>query len=267
MSSILRDLALDLGLKKGHSDFTRFIILGRSRTGSNFLRSLLGSHPGVIVYGEILKNDEAVQWGVDGMDGGGRSLKLLREDAPRFLDEVVFHKQPVEICAVGFKLFYYHAQENLARPAWDYLKAHTEIRVLHIKRRNMLRTHLSKVRAEMTDHWTNVKGEAEKEEAVTLPYEDLLADFERTSAWEHDYDAFFAAHPKIDVLYEDLAQDPPGQIDRIQKFLEIPARPLQPGTHKQSSLPLSQAIANFAELKARFAGTPWESFFEEDRDE
>jgi len=263
MTKLLRDLALDLGLKRTHSDYTRFIILGRSRTGSNFLRSMLGSHPGVVVYGEILKSDQAVEWGTDGQETGGRTLKMLCEDAPRFLDEIVFRKYPLEIGAVGFKLFYYHAQDNLARPAWDYLKAHTEIHVLHIKRRNMLRTHLSRKRAELTDSWTNVDGSREKEPTVTLAYADCLADFERTSVWEGDFDAFFAAHPKLEVIYEDLDAAPSEQLDRIQEFLSLRKRPLHPGTHKQSSLPLSQAIANYAELKEQFHGTPWESFFDE----
>jgi LPS sulfotransferase NodH len=263
MANLLRNLALDLGLKKTHRDYTRFIVLGRSRTGSNFLRGLLGSHPGVVVYGEILKNDQSVEWGADGMDAGGRALELLREDTSRFLDEVVFRKYPLEIGAVGFKLFYYHARENLARPAWDYLKTHTEIRVLHIKRRNMLCTHLSRRRAELTDSWTNVNGAREKEEALALSYQDCLADFERTSAWETEFDAFFGAHPKIDVIYEDLAADPPGQLDRIQQFLRLSKHPLQPGTYKQSSLPLPKAISNYAELKERFQGTRWESFFDE----
>jgi LPS sulfotransferase NodH len=215
------------------------------------------------VYGEILKNDRVVEWGVDGMDGGGRPLKLLREDTSRFFEEAVFRKYPREVCAVGFKLFYYHAQDNLARSGWDYLKAHTEIRVIHIKRRNMLSTHLSRRRAELTDRWTNVNGMREEEKAVTLSYDDCLADFERTSAWETQYDAFFAAHPKIEVIYEDLSDDPAGQIERVQEFLSIPKHQLKPGTHKQSSLPLSQAIANYSELKERFLRTRWEAFFDE----
>src|SRR5690606_16569148 len=60
----LRNLALDLGLVDGHTDYTRFIILARSRTGSNFLRGMLNSHPQVLTYGEIFRNDDQVDFAV-----------------------------------------------------------------------------------------------------------------------------------------------------------------------------------------------------------
>jgi LPS sulfotransferase NodH len=264
MGNILKDLAMDLGIKKGHRDYTRFIILGRSRTGSNFLRGLLNSHPGILVFGEILKNDQSVEWGLEGYPATGRPLKLLREDGARFMEDAVFKKHPPAIQAVGFKLFYYHAQENLARPIWDYLHSHTEIRVIHIKRRNMLRTHLSRRRAELTDRWYNLNGEREQEEAVTLDFEQCRQDFEQTRRWDTDYDAFFAGHPKLEVLYEPLSEDPEAEMGRIQAFLGVECRSLRPETYRQSNLPLAQAIANFAELKTRFQGTPWEAFFEEE---
>jgi hypothetical protein len=36
-----------------------------------------------------------------------------------------------------------------------------------------------------------------------------------------------------------------------------------PETFKQSRQPLSQAITNYFELKERFKGSPWESYFED----
>ena len=42
--SVLTDLALEQHLLTGHSDYTKFIILGRSRSGSNLLVNLLQSH-------------------------------------------------------------------------------------------------------------------------------------------------------------------------------------------------------------------------------
>ena len=48
----VRKQALDLGLY-GHTDYARFIVLGRSRVGSNLLRGLLNAHPAIEAYGEI----------------------------------------------------------------------------------------------------------------------------------------------------------------------------------------------------------------------
>jgi len=49
---------------------------------------------------------------------------------------------------------------------------------------------------------------------------------------------------------------------RIQEFLGVDYEAVQPATYKQSRLPLAVAISNYAELKERFNGTPWEMFFE-----
>jgi LPS sulfotransferase NodH len=259
----LRGLAMDIGIKKSHTNYQKFILLGRSRTGSNYLRGLLNSHSQVIVFGELLKNDQNIEWGMDGYPSQGRALQIMRTQPVQFMEKFVFGKHPPHIQAVGFKLFYYHAQQNLLQPVWEYLHRTIEIRVLHIKRRNILRTHLSRQRAELTDRWANVNGSMEKEEPITLSYEKCLQDFVQTRKWEEEFDAYFADHPKRDVVYEDLIADPNRELAEIQDFLGLRFEPLQPGTYKQSVRPLSQAIANFSELKEQFANTPWASFFQE----
>ncbi len=260
----LRGLAMEIGIKKSHTNYQKFILLGRSRTGSNYLRGLLNSHSQVIVFGELLKNDQNIEWGMDGYPSQGRALQIMQTQPVQFMEKFVFGKHPPHIQAVGFKLFYYHAQQNLLKPVWEYLRQNKEIRVLHIKRRNILRTHLSRQRAELTDRWANVNGSIEKEEPITLSYEKCLEDFVQTRKWEEEYDAFFADHPMREVVYEDLIASPEQELAAIQNFLGLRFELLRPGTFRQSARPLSQVIANFTELKERFANSPWESFFRED---
>lgn len=243
--------------------YTRFIILGRSRTGSNFLRGLLSSHKQVLVYGEILKNDQVIEWGVDGMPGQGQALRSLQQDPANFLESRVFGPYPAHIQAVGFKLFYYHAQQTALRPAWDYLVGQQTLHVIHLKRRNILRTHLSRKRAEATNQWTNVDGRAEAQPPIELSYDDCLRDFEQTRRWEEEADHLFQDHPMLGLYYEDLVAQLPEQLKRLNRFLGVPPAQVVPQTYPQSHLPLSQSIANFDVLKQRFQGTPWADFFEE----
>jgi hypothetical protein len=84
-----------------------------------------------------------------------------------------------------------------------------------------------------------------------------------TRKWEVEYDQFFNDHPKLDVLYEDLAQDYEREMARIQAFLGVDYQAVKPSTFKQSDQPLSKQIANYFELKKRFIDTPWAEFFEE----
>ncbi len=53
------------GILPGSHQYTKFIILGRSRTGSNFLRGLLSSHPEILTTGEILRNPDQIDWDSD----------------------------------------------------------------------------------------------------------------------------------------------------------------------------------------------------------
>src|SRR3546814_21202572 len=50
----LRSLGFRLRTAVGHTGFTKFIVLSRSRTGSNMLVSLLDSPPRVVAEGEIV---------------------------------------------------------------------------------------------------------------------------------------------------------------------------------------------------------------------
>jgi hypothetical protein len=224
----------------------------------------LGSHGQIIVLGEIFKNYQSIEWGTEGYAQNGKALKLMQSDPPRFLDEVVFKKFPLEIAAVGFKLFYYHAQMVGLKPIWPYLQSRRDIRIIHLKRHNILKTHLSRERAARTDKWADVKGSSEDGQMLTLDYDRLLEDFIQTRSWEEEYDRFFADHPKIEVVYETLTRENATEMRRIQEFLGVECRDLTPETFKQSRRPLSKSIANYFELKERFKGSPWEEFFEED---
>lgn len=56
-------LARDLGVPDSHSDYDKFLILGQSRSGSNFLRSLLESHTQIFTYGELFRASNSIIWG------------------------------------------------------------------------------------------------------------------------------------------------------------------------------------------------------------
>ena len=259
----LRNVALETGLMAGHTEYVKFIILGRSRVGSNFLRGLLNAHSQVTVFGELFQNKEDIGWALPGYRRSRRTLQLFHEAPVDFLERRIFSKHPENIHAVGFKIFYYHAQDEKWEPVWDYLRAMPELKVIHMKRRNILKTHLSRQRAVKTDRWVNTNGGREPQRSINLDYEQCLDDFIRTRAWEEAYDAYFAGSDKLEVMYEDLAADYPLEIGRIQEFLGLQTETVQPETYKQSRQTLSEAIANYCELKGRFQQTPWSPFFED----
>jgi LPS sulfotransferase NodH len=256
----IRKQALDLGLY-GHADYTAFIVLGRSRVGSNLLRGLLNGHPQVAAFGEIFRDVKSLDWDHLGYFQSRALASLAERDPVRLLDRSVFGRYPDSIRAVGFKLFYYHAREGAAASIWPYLRERPRLKVIHLRRENLLQTHVSRKRAALTDQWVNVSGQPEQQVVLRLDYDECLEDFERTRSWEDDAGRFFEGHPFHDVTYERLAGEPQSEAEAIQQFLGVPVRPLRPSTHRQARQSLSATIANYAELKAQFSGTPWQAFF------
>jgi len=259
----IENLGLDIGFLNGYTDYNRFIILGRSRSGTNFLRGLLNSHSQIVVLGELFQSKKAIGWAYPGYLKSQRDLALFHQEPVRFLESRVFKRFPRRVSAVGFKIFYYHAQDDLWKPVWNYLIEQKDLKVIHNKRRNILRTHLSRKLAGMTDVWVNTGGDGKDSRTVLIDYDECLKDFTQTRDWENTYDQLLGDHKKVEIFYEDLAADYVREMRRIQDFLGVDLEEVKPETFKQSHQSLSKAITNYYELKERFAGSPWESFFED----
>lgn len=262
----LKHRLLNGGLLGGQSDYCRFIILGEARSGSNFLRGMLNSHPHVVAFGEIFRFYDNIGWEITDFEEyrqTRRLISLMQRDPIRFLERRVFEKFPPAIDAVGFKLFYYHAREDSRKVIWDYLKERTDIRIIHLKRKNSLRVLLSRKKAHMTDQWTDVAGTGKDTLSMPLSYEESLEQF----TWIRDmwklHDHLFRKHAKMDLVYEDLTSHRDRETRRVQEFLGVSPKRLLPGTHKQAQQPLSEAITNYARLKNEFKGTRWAGFFED----
>jgi LPS sulfotransferase NodH len=252
-----------MGLVDGHKEYTRFIILGRSRTGSNLLRGLLNSHSQAVVLGELFQNRETIGWAYPGYTNSPATYSMFLNDPIRFLEKKVYKRFPRNIKAVGFKIFYYHAQDGTWKPVWTYLKEQRDIKIIHIKRKNILRTHLSRRLAAMTDTWVDTNSGRQNQKVVSLDYMECLRDFEQTREWEQTSSQLFFEHEILDIFYEDLAANYLPEVQRVEKLLGIENETVKPQTFKQTSQPLALAISNYAELKAQFAGSQWSSFFEE----
>jgi LPS sulfotransferase NodH len=247
----------------GHSDYTKFVIAGRSRTGSNLLRGSLMSHSRIVVFGDIFRDRGAIQWGIPFYPQSERLLSLFQNDPARFAETQVFGRFPTRVSAVGFKILYPLAHSESKEPVLAYLENQNALRMIHIKRKNILKAHLSHKRVQ-GGRWSNISGSnKDNHPPIHIEYEECLRAFIRTREREREYDSFFDDHQKIDVLYENLCSDYEGEVRRIQEFLSVDNEVVKPLTYKQFRQPLSKAISNYSELKERFTGTEWEEFFED----
>jgi LPS sulfotransferase NodH len=255
-----------IGIAPGHLDYQRFIILGTGRTGSGFLQSLLNSHSEIVAFGEIFQSFDAIRWdyGSYPREAPRRQLSAFQDDPVAFLERHVFARFPTDISAVGFRFFYSHAQNTRQKCLWTYLQDRRDFKIIHLKRRNVLRAYLSHRTAKETGRWRDLTGESRGDSiSIHLDRDDCLRWFTETRKQKLKHDVLFADHEKIDLFYEDVSLDCTREMRRVQQFLGVEVQELVPATYKQAWQPLSAAISNYNELKEEFKDTPWEAFFED----
>ena len=262
--SVVTDILLEQDILRGHFDYTKFIILCRSRTGSNLLVNLLQSHEKMRLFYELFNDNYNPKDSWDFINQGFPKIWRIKQDNPgRFLDRFVFREMPKYISAVGFKIFYYHAQKGKEQAVWDYLKDTKGIKIIHLKRKNILQTYVSQETALKTNNWVS-KGKSNNtnQPSIDLDYNLVLKAFEKTRQREQEAEELFAEHQIINVIYEDIIKDYAKETKRIQDFLKVDYQPLYISTRKQSQKSLAEQIHNYEELKLKFSHTPWEEFFE-----
>jgi hypothetical protein len=132
-----------------------------SRVQDRLFVNLLNAHSRVLAFGELFRSPETIGWDTAPFNTS-RSAKLLalyRADPVAFIGECIFRRWPRGWGAVGFKLFYYHARQLPYSSVWDYLAANRDIRILHIRRRNLLKQYYSLERAHKTNVWASSKAD------------------------------------------------------------------------------------------------------------
>lgn len=232
----------------GHRDYKKILIITRSRTGSNLLVSFLNSHPKILMKGEELEH----------LNGKTYQQILAK----------IFSKQPNRIEAMGFKLFYCHPfpyDPALSNELLRDLSTYENIHVIHLKRRNILRTLTSRKIALEQNIWTSrelKKLKNKKKVPVSFEKDELLEGFEFTRGLETEADEIFARVPKITVSYEDLIADRVNECQRVFNFLGLENCTISTDLSKQNPESLRTLILNYDELKAEFSGTKWDSFFQ-----
>jgi LPS sulfotransferase NodH len=248
----IRRLALHAQLLKyrvlatrGHLDFIRFIVLTRSRTGSNLLLSFLNGHSDIFCDGEIFAR----------MRGKDPLVRLGK----------AFGKQPRHVLARGFKIFYYHPLDADGGMLWTSLADMQDLKVIHLTRSNILRTLVSRKIAGVQDRWTGTRYDAVGLAARRIHFsiQELESGFRQTRAWETEAEARFRGHSLLRITYEELVGDPPDAYDRALDFLGMRKQAPRTSLRRQNPENLRELIRNYDELKEHFSSSPWHEFFEE----
>lgn len=235
---------------------TRFVILAAPRTGSNWLCSLLGSHPDILCHHEIF-NPAGIFYALGYRDG---SLNLgtieERDRHPlEFLDRV--WQQHLDFSCVGFKMTR-GQDERIINALLD----DRGIRKILLRRSNPVRTYVSEQIAEQTGRW-EVYDRSELPQSsrrIRVDVEELRAHLEVNQQFYRSLEQPLRHSDQsfLSVQYERLSS--PEEHARLLTFLGVErnALPLEGESIRQNPEPLPQLVANYYELESALRGTELE---------
>ncbi|MFQ5529343.1 MAG: sulfotransferase [Gemmatimonadota bacterium] len=243
--------------------YTPFIVLTAPRSGSSMLIQALRAHPRIVSFGELF-NRGHIGFNTPGFENRNRMLQSWRDRHPaEFMQRMVYRGYDESVQAVGFKVFYEHVDRPQLRPLKSYLAQKPELRVIHLRRRNLLRAFLSRTIALRTGVWGAKSPRQRRHYRVRLKPADCHGYFEMQSRQWAEYDKVFAFNALLRVTFETLVAEFEPEMERVLDFLGADKTCLPRLTVKQEVRPLAEAIIGYAELKSEFAGTRWAEMFDE----
>ena len=269
-----------------HPEFT--VLLARQRTGTNALRSVLGSHAEICCLDEVFML--SYRHAADPLIRASNYFTFLEQycagDVTKaFPDRYaeVFTAYLAYLRGLTTKRLIvidvkYNSTHHLtdvwrdiAEPTLFQLLKTRQIGVLHLKRRNLLRCLISSLKAWDARRYHVRDGRPPADRRLSLPAQWAL---ERMESWAAEDEAVAAAFDGYDFYksaeYAELFPDATGGIDgralfELAEWFGVSgAFSTHASLTKLSSLPLDQTIENFDELRAVLQGTPFERFLDDE---
>ena len=258
----------------------RTTLVASTRTGSTWLSSLLDSHPEIRFHGELFNLERAPVAALhdpraylnDRLAGGGShrvvGFKLLYHQARlSYLNEFLFEMEQGRKSEVDWRTIFPArpvTREHVPALAktWELIRSGGG-RIIHLRRRNLLRQRLSHemMMAESRARWSSEPAAGPMR--IRLATDRLIQSFAEATAAAVEIDCFFAGNQKLTVFYEDLTADVAAQCGTILRFLGVRIASLVSAKKKSERRALCETIENFGEVEHALAGTPWEQFLDD----
>lgn len=231
-----------------------------ARTGSTLLIDALGQHPDAKIWNELFTLD------LDARRAHAAPDPPIREDedGATYLAALYDRAERARYLAAGFKLMFSHAPTAPTSSLWSYLGDHNEVRVIFLRRIDLLACFVSLQIASRTRRWnTRTTDHLTEETTPEFVAPGALAryfDF-ITGKWR-EVEERFANHPQLALDYDrDLCAAFPSTIERTFQFLDLAPTAVHPGFQKLESWDIRARVSNYDELARHFANTPYSRYF------
>jgi LPS sulfotransferase NodH len=239
---------------------TRFVILAAPRTGSNLLCTLLNSHPDILCHHEIF-NPAGIFYALDLRDGSFNlgTMETRDEDPVAFMERIWEAHRGHSY--VGFKTTL-RQNETVFR---QVLKERG-IKKIVLKRKNRIRTYVSRLLSEQTGQWEAYRPEELVKETrqVEVKLPDLYADIAFNDRYYQEIEGYLGEtfQSYVILTYEHLfdSDERMKMLDFLDPSLAAPGSLacLEVKSLRQNPVELRRMISNFDELQTQVQGTELE---------
>lgn len=246
---------------------TRFVIAATQRTGSTLIMSALASHPEILCLPEIFLYTRRVTTRSENSyhhylsttsRGKWKHYFARRKIVFDYLDYI--YSLPGYPC-IGFKLMYSHL--SLFPMVMDYL-AHNNIIVVHNRRKNILKKHVSRIAARQRQLYHS--DTAIKARPVFVTVRGLIRRLKKIEKENSSLNQVLVRSgcPVIEVCYEDILRNKAAVFNVVQSFLGVPPRSLTTHLHKLNPDDLPRVIDNYDQVRDKLSGTCFEKYLYRD---
>ena len=272
----------------------RFILLTTQRSGSTYLRIWLNGHSQVNSYGEIFLSNYKSHDGFSKFCQDrslicrtrfhlhntrlfiGAGVDLITRKAIDDYLEKLYHDPshsgpwtdfdrrnecaPKKSASVtGFKIMYSTLEKYTALQDW--IDDQPDIMIVHLIRRNLLKSYISGVRMELSSV-AHTTGESLSYAPVSIDTRSLFDYFKSTSVKRRLYHQKYSKNSQfLELSYEDMFANQKESLQKLIEFFSLQPESMSlPSIKKISSAELRDEIANHQEVVDKLSGTEYESF-------
>ena len=243
---------------------TKFCILTRQRSGSTWLRTLLGSHPEIKSLGEIfLDHKPNRRWQKDLIMPFYQFQESMSLKRPWVVFEYLdtLNDYPEEYKAVGYKLMF---NTLVKRPEIFLKMIANQFKIIHLIRNNYLDVIISRENAwgksENRVQHTNIDV---KLEPIYLNTTTLLQEIRQLEARIQKHKSFLHVMPipTLQIEYEELCTHTDTVLSSIVNFLGLSNSEItyKSNLKKINKGKYSEKIANYKEVKNLLSNTKYEN--------
>jgi hypothetical protein len=249
---------------------TRFIIWFHQRSGSTHLRSMLDSHPRVTCWPELFFKGEA-------NSAEDYYTRSGRDDVASFINDIFSCNISLDDrkalnasampYAIGFKLKYQQLRRHVGIA--DYFRQVSDIKVIHLIRKNLLATHVSSQMIRILFerfqrcNFTNEMALEDLDRTVELNLSTLVADLDAIDRSIQNARAELSHLDGIECYYEDIVSSHSETCQRLLGFIGVDPRfVLNSKYQKIMPYTVRESIRNFDQVFDVLRGTRFQIFLD-----